>query len=192
MTRVSKAEFARIKAAARRARRAQRQRDNALLDALGSSQEADGTPRVPPPPLSATNTRKPLCQIARKKRRKKSERRALVGQLDTVFSLYIRMRDKAKTGGPCVLGCGMIEQCAHLITRSKHSVRWDERNATGQCAGANLRHEFDPHPYTTWFIRQHGLEAYEALVRDSNRIAKFTNDELRRILNALKSKMEPK
>jgi hypothetical protein len=107
-----------------------------------------------------------------------SARKGLVKRLDAIFSLFIRARDSKLTGGRCVLGCGMIENCAHLITRAKHSVRWDARNATGQCYGANLRHEFDSHPYTAWYIRTNGLEAYETLVRDSNRIAKFSNAEL--------------
>lgn len=184
MTRISKAEFARIKArqSARKDRRAENAEFQAASALLAGSGLAVGASEAAKGPGAAKRARKP--------RKARSERKQLVAQLDTVFSLYIRARDRAKTGGACVLGCGMIEHCAHLITRAKHSVRWDPRNATGQCAGANLRHEFDPHPYTAWYLRTFGLETYETLVRDSNRVAKFSNDHLREMLSALKSKIE--
>lgn len=188
-TYITRSEYAAIKrkAAAKKARRADNVGFMAEVKAAGSPASGSTLPQAAPGAVKGPLT--PRTPV-RKPRKAKSERKRLVAQLDAVFSLYIRMRDRAKTKGACVLGCGFIEQCAHLITRAKHSVRWDPRNASGQCAGANIRHEYDPNPYTSWYIRQHGLEAYEALVRDSNRIAKFSNDQLRGILADLKSKME--
>lgn len=96
--RVSKAEFARIKAAARKARRAEKARDNALLDAYASSQEADGTIRIPPPP--------------KRKRRKPSARRAAFNALKAACKAYVFARNLAKNAGLCeiAMACGGSEQ----------------------------------------------------------------------------------
>ena len=115
-------------------------------------------------------------------RRTKSARRRLIDTLDTLFSLYIRLRDKAEFKGMCVFGCGRpIECCFHIVTRGKYSVRWDERNAVGSCMIDNYKMEFNPHPFITWYIKRVGVEAYEALVRDSNRIPKHTHEDLRQL-----------
>lgn len=104
----------------------------------------------------------------------KSKRKRMVDTLDTLFSIYIRTRDKRTTGGRCVFGCGKMIECVfHFVTRSKHSVRWDERNGVGSCSGCNLRYEYDPHFAVRWYLEKNGHEAYDALVRDGNRIAKF-------------------
>ena len=55
---------------------------------------------------------------------------------DKYFSLFIRERDKDK---PCIT-CGKITQekdCGHFISRRFESVRFDEKNAHGQCIKCN-------------------------------------------------------
>jgi hypothetical protein len=106
-------------------------------------------------------------------------RRKLVKDADTAMSLFVRARDKQ-----CVL-CGKREglTAGHLITRSKHSVRWDLRNVFCQCQGCNYRHEFDSHLFTLWWIRQFGAKAYERLVEDSNSIYKHSIEELTDLVN---------
>jgi hypothetical protein len=36
-------------------------------------------------------------------------------------------------------------------------------NAACQCSSCNLTHEYDPGPFTIWFIKKHGQDAYEEL-----------------------------
>ena len=112
-------------------------------------------------------------------------RKGLVKKLDTVFSEYIRKRD-----GQCVQ-CGSIENltCGHLITRSKYAVRWDERNAFGQCAGHNYSHEFNPHPFTVYFLNRFGAQAYKSLVRQSNSPRKLTDKELQQMIAEFENKL---
>lgn len=107
----------------------------------------------------------------------KPSRKALIKRADQALSKYVRVRDMA-----CVL-CGKVEgpQCGHLITRSCHSVRWDERNVAAQCPGCNYRHEFQPHHFTLWWVKKYGTRAYDKLVRDSNKPHKFSEEELRGI-----------
>ena len=115
------------------------------------------------------------------KRGKKSPRRKLVAELDRVFSLYIRAKSKV-----CVF-CGKpTEHWFHIITRAKYAVRWDESNAVPSCAGCNFRMEYDPHPFIKWYIDTYGLPAYEDLILRSNKIAKFSADDLQNMIDKYK------
>ena len=107
-------------------------------------------------------------------------RKRAVNRADTAFSRYIRARDN----WVCFI-CGKtgydrdgVLQCGHLITRSKHSVRWDERNAACQCSGCNRSHEFQPEIFTALWIEHHGVDAYHKLVYDSNQIVKRSVEEI--------------
>lgn len=55
---------------------------------------------------------------------------------DKYFALYIRTRDKDK---PCIT-CGKYtseKDCGHFISRRFEAVRFDEKNAHGQCLKCN-------------------------------------------------------
>src|SRR5690554_3063475 len=54
---------------------------------------------------------------------------------DKYFSQFIRKRDENK---PCIT-CGKRGEmdCGHFISRRFESVRYDERNANGQCLKCN-------------------------------------------------------
>jgi len=118
-----------------------------------------------------------------------TKRKRLVAKLDQLFSAYVRLRDKRVNGGRCVFSCPKpIECCFHFVTRAKHSVRWNFSNAVGSCHGHNYRYEFDPHFAITWYIDKYGKDAYEQLIRDGNKIAKFSIEDL----EALKADLEEK
>ena len=118
------------------------------------------------------------AERTKKKRKPKSERKKLVAELDRVFSLFIRARDKQ-----CVI-CGKREGLTngHLLTRTAYSTRWDEENCACVCIGCNLRHEMDASHYTLWYIRKHGLPSYEALVLKHHTPRKFTGEELKQLI----------
>lgn len=109
-----------------------------------------------------------------------TKRKRLVAKLDSAFSLKVRLRDKKVRGGLCVFDAcpEPIACCFHFVTRAKHSLRWDFRNAVGSCFGHNLRYEYDPHFAIQWYMKKHGKEAYEQLIFDGNKIAKFSNEDL--------------
>lgn len=129
MTRVSKAESARIRAAARKARRAEKARENALLDAMGSSQEADGTIRVPPPP--------------KRKRRKPSARKRAFLELKANRDEFVKLRGKYRTGGRCEVampcgGQGNIEVVYHVFPAAMgNAIKHDPRNLLAACSRCN-------------------------------------------------------
>lgn len=106
--------------------------------------------------------------------------------LDKIFSLYIRARD-----GKCVQ-CGSTDQPTngHLFTRGHFSTRWDELNCHQQCWGCNSFHKWDAHPYTSWFIRQYGIEAYDDLHVKHSTIRKFSRYDLEAMIAEYKAKVE--
>lgn len=112
------------------------------------------------------------------KRRKTTERKKLIKQLDDLTREIVLLRD-----GRCVT-CGKVDnlQCGHLITRARYGVRWDLKNCNVQCAGCNLRHEFHPEIYTRWFLLKHGQTEYESLCHRSETQGKYSIAELEEIL----------
>ena len=115
------------------------------------------------------------------KKPKAKSRKWLVREADRVFSLYIR----AKYPRSFFSG-NTTEHCFHLISRSKYALRWSEDNAVGSTAGENFEMEFNPHKFIAQIIKIRGLAWYEDLVRRSNVIAKFSNDDLRGIIERYK------
>lgn len=110
----------------------------------------------------------------------------LVKKADTVFSNFIRTRDNFT----CVL-CGSknIPQNGHLIKRGKRATRFDEKNCNCQCASCNIRHNYYPEPYTSWFINRYGAKEYQDLVRragNENKPYKYTRQELNEIIERYK------
>lgn len=112
------------------------------------------------------------------KRRKTTERKRLIKRLDDITREIVLLRD-----GRCVT-CGKTDslQCGHLITRARYGVRWDLLNCAVQCAGCNLRHEFNPEIYTNWFLRKYGLNEYQSLCHRSETQGKYSIGELEGIL----------
>lgn len=96
------------------------------------------------------------------KPKRKPSRRGKVKRLDNAFSLYIRNRDNW-TCQTCGSRDKLRLQCGHLFSRKNYATRWDEANAYCQCAGCNLRHEYDPGPLTMRYFRDHTEAEYEAL-----------------------------
>ena len=71
----------------------------------------------------------------------KNKSNTLVKKLDLVFSKYIRLRDTKDGYGRCI-SCNKIKtyanlDCGHFISRNKHAVRWNEKNANVQCQQCN-------------------------------------------------------
>ncbi len=116
-------------------------------------------------------------------------RKGLVKKVDTAFSLFIRARDKKCVTCPATTKL----QCGHLFSRVSFSTRWDELNCHTQCEGCNMSHEYDPQPFTSWFIHKFGLEAYDELHAKSKKTAKelkcFKDRDLADLLKIYQEKL---
>lgn len=187
MTHVNLAEFKRLKALSldRKEKKAQKRVDQAALDAQTAA-------CVPRGGVFTTNIGSQAKSTKIRRFRRSSDRKRLVARLDSVFSLLVRLRSKRLYHGACpfheTTPYRPVTQCFHFITRSKHSVRWDLRNAVGSCAACNLQYEHDQTFVDfvfDWYKEIYGQEAWDTLKRDSNRISKFSNDDLRVLLESL-------
>ena len=79
-----------------------------------------------------------------KKKRKKSERSRLRKELDKLFSLFIRTRDKRRFAGKCAFACGRpLEVAFHFLSRGNLQTRWNTDNAVGSCRGCNFNEVSD-------------------------------------------------
>ena len=68
-------------------------------------------------------------------------------ELDSVYSLYIRLRDAGDGGWTKCISCGKIlpfekMQCGHFYSRRHIATRWDEYNCNSECGICNC-HETD-------------------------------------------------
>ena len=92
-------------------------------------------------------------------KQKKRSIKSLKKECDHLMSLYVIQRDKR-----CIV-CGSLKNLTngHLFTRRYNAIRWSKINCNSQCLGCNFRHEFDPYPYTHWFLTKYGQDAYDRL-----------------------------
>lgn len=119
---------------------------------------------------------------------KKSEKTKVKDELDRVFSLFIRARDKK-----CVQ-CGKTYNLTngHLISRRKLETRWCEMNCNCQCTGCNLSHEYNREPYTIWFIDKYGSDEYKKLYEKSRNLKgnKYGIKIMREMIKEYKKKLK--
>ncbi len=115
----------------------------------------------------------PKARKSKPRRKKNPSRKSLVRKADTAFSLHIRALYPTSffSGKPS-------ECCFHIVTRSKHSVRWALDNAVGSTMGENYEMEFNPHKFISILIQKRGLPWYENLILRSNEIRKHTRQDL--------------
>lgn len=117
---------------------------------------------------------------------KSMTRKQAVKAADTAFSLYIRARDKS-----CVT-CGSYKslQCSHLFSRIAYSTRWNTQNAACQCSSCNLKHEYDPGPFTLWYLREYGNEMYEHIHSLYSSMVKFKTYQIEEIARYYRGKLK--
>lgn len=87
-------------------------------------------------------------------------------KLDTVFSRYIRARDKH-----ICFTCDRVmepksSQCGHFVPRQYLLTRWDERNCNAQCYACNMLYNGQPSSYALRLISKHGKDIVEKLERN--------------------------
>lgn len=195
------------KRALRKARREQKKADSqALMDALGGSVEADGTPRIPPvgpgtlrngPGRARTPVRVPRQAKSRKSkpRRKKSLFVRLRDALDREAQSYAAERDRA-------LGCRIRKaaQCSgrsevgyHIIPRGKWRVRWDLDfmgigNIVGACSPCNAGENWHRLEYAEHHKKIFGEKFYAALWDLAHSKYEFKSQDLQALLDDIRKR----
>jgi len=105
---------------------------------------------------------------------------------DSVFSQIVKLRD-----GKCQETNTTDKlQCAHIISRIYHAVRWDFDNAL---ALSFKRHMYYTHHPVEWrrFIREHfGKGYYEMLEKRALKYKKMTLKDYKELYEELNAKLE--
>ncbi len=112
--------------------------------------------------------------------------------LDGVFSLFIRLRAKYRTGGNCeICGGRPVEVCFHWITRSRKGIRWHPLNAVGSCSGCNFNERQGRSTvndkYQEIFVSRYGTEDWEWLKELQQIHPKWSRDEMAALLKRIKA-----
>lgn len=122
-----------------------------------------------------------------KTRGRKLSRKGLVKKADEAASRWAR-----KTYPQCFWCGNKTENAFHFLTRSKRSIRWQEDNLIGSCAGCNIRYEQDQgfvEDVIRWYRRNRGDEKWEHLKAWGNALKQHTDLELVQIIKYYESKM---
>jgi len=136
-------------------------------------------------------TRGSRAKVSIKKKRNKTKTRSqLVRELDKVFSIYIRQRDK---DNGCVT-CGVIKpwqemQNCHFYSRGKISTRWDETNCHSGCYRCNVLLKGNYIKYTIYMIDRYGREYVDELGRKANSNVKIPTPVIKDLIEEYKVKL---
>lgn len=142
-------------------------------------------------PWGAPKAEQPKEPKPRRPRRKKTDRQRLIGRLDAVFSLFVRLRAKARTGGTCeVCRKRPIEHCFHWVGRGDFATRWDPDNAVGSCRGCNLDEHYRKRVYRDRHIERVGLAAREALEAKAREKVFYSESDMVGMIEAFRGRME--
>lgn len=110
-------------------------------------------------------------------------------ELDTIFSRFIRYRDK----GVCFT-CGHTNdpkkmQNGHYVPRQYNATRYDERNNNCQCYACNMLYGGQPDLYTLKLETKYGKQIVKELNKLRYQVVKFTVPDLERMKEEYKEKL---
>jgi len=99
-------------------------------------------------------------------------------ELDTQFSLFIRLRHATLEGMTQCVTCGDVKHyksvhCGHFISRSAHSTRWHEQNCAVQCIGCNLYKQGQQYLFSIYIDAEYGEGTANELEQLSRKIVKY-------------------
>lgn len=128
---------------------------------------------------------------------KKISRKGLVKKLDTIFSIYIRLRKADDLGVVSCYTCGKKDyykkmQCGHFMSRKYYSTRWEELNCQVQCYSCNVMRYGEQYKYGLELQKEYGKNLPEELLTMSRQIVKFSNDDLLDKINRYKQLVDLK
>jgi len=128
---------------------------------------------------------------------RKISRKGLVKKLDTIFSIYIRLRKADDLGIVSCYTCGKKDyykkmQCGHFMSRKYYSTRWEELNCQVQCYSCNVMRYGEQYKYGLELQKEYGKDLPEELLTMSRQIVKFSNDDLLDKINRYKQLVDLK
>jgi len=107
-------------------------------------------------------------------------------ELDRVFSIFIRQRDK----GRCFTCSKKSEwkdtDAGHFVKRQHLATRWDERNVNCQCVACNCFRAGQKETYAVKLEKKYGFGILQELEGLKNKGAKFKVAELKELIEHYK------
>lgn len=126
-------------------------------------------------------------------KRKKPTRSKLVKKLDILFSQFVRLSNADKNGYCTCVTCGKkghwkdgSMQAGHFMSRKHYNTRWDVRNVKPQCVGCNMFKSGEQYKYSIYL----GSELSKELYLQSNKIVKFSNNELQEMIDRYSTELK--
>ena len=101
-------------------------------------------------------------------------------ELDTIFSLFIRLRESNEFGMVQCFTCGCVKhykkgmQNGHFQSRSFLSTRFDEVNCQPQCVGCNMYKQGEQYKFALALDAKYGEGTAQELQFLSKQTIKFT------------------
>lgn len=118
---------------------------------------------------------------------KKKSRKNIVKRLDTVFSLYIRLREAENEIVECFT-CSKKShfkkgmQCGHFQSRKNYSTRWDPDNCRVQCYVCNVMKYGEQYKFGLKLDKLFGKGTAESLLIKSKKTVKYSDDDLETLI----------
>lgn len=113
---------------------------------------------------------------------------SLKTRLDTVFAMFIRLRDAMPNGMFRCISCGRLlpfdqSDCGHYINRQHMATRFNEKNCNGQCRKCNRFDEGNIQGYRRGLIAKYGEPTVLMLEAMKNQINKISDFEYRAMID---------
>jgi hypothetical protein len=110
-------------------------------------------------------------------------------ELDRVFSIFIRQRDKGKCYTCNVKKDPKQMQCGHFFTRARMATRWNETNCHCQCVGCNIFKSGNIAEYAVRLEKEYGQGIIQKLRKESLKMRQYKTGELEKLIKHYKSKI---
>tara|TARA_R110002153_G_C13325786_1_gene497487 strand:+ start:2702 stop:3088 length:387 start_codon:yes stop_codon:yes gene_type:complete len=117
----------------------------------------------------------------------KKSRKSIVKRLDTVFSLYIRLKDSDENGFCKCISCQKIQHykdvdAGHFISRRHMSTRYDVNNVFPQCRHCNRYVAGNQWLYSQ-ALEKIKKNLPEKLYLKSKQTVKYSNEDLESLIS---------
>lgn len=118
----------------------------------------------------------------------------LIRKLDTVFSLYIRLRDAMPNGYVRCISCGRIKpfedvDCGHFFSRTHMATRFDEDNCNAECRFCNRMSADHIISYQKNLVNKIGQQRYDRLNIKAHTTCHWLDSELEEKIRYYKEKV---
>jgi hypothetical protein len=125
---------------------------------------------------------------------RKISRKSLIKKLDTVFSLYIRLRYAKNEIAECYT-CGKKDhykklQCGHFMSRKHYATRWDEENCQVQCYSCNVMRYGEQYKFGLKLEKEKGYGFPEIMMNKTKKIIKLTDCDILEKIDYFNNKLK--